>query len=77
MVGEKAVRYQPCIFLINDWDGKSDTNLAVPIKKILSPSESVKYIKNVSTKNAVMDDLERNAKFYEAFNSWLEEIRNK
>lgn len=65
------------IFLINDWDGKSDTNVAVPIKEILSPGESLEYIKNISTKKAVIVDLERNAKFYKAFNDWLEEIRNK
>lgn len=62
------------IFHANDWDGKSDTAVAVKPVKIYSPTESKKY---VETENAddIINDLRINGKFYNSINKWLEEIR--
>ena len=63
------------VFHINDWDGKSNTEIAVKPIKIFSPQKSEEILKNFEKKENIIKDLKMNGKFYEAFNNWLEEIR--
>lgn len=63
------------IFEINHWDGRSDTKIAVPMRRLLSPEESVRYIENISSEEAVIKDLKVNGDFYKAFNNWLVKLR--
>jgi arylamine N-acetyltransferase len=65
------------IFNINEWDGKSDTEIAVPVRECLSPEKSTKYIKHTSTPEAIAADLKVNREFYQAFNKWLNTKRSK
>lgn len=65
------------IFTINAWNGKSNTEIAIPVQKLLSPEESVRYIKKVSTEEAVLRDLKKNREFYNAFNDWLNKTRKQ
>ena len=60
------------IFNINEWDGKSDTEIAVPVIECLSPEKSLRYIKHISTPEVIITDLKVNGEFYKAFNEWLE-----
>lgn len=60
------------LFIVNEWDGKSDTDIAVPCIECLSPEKSLEYIKNISAPGAIIADLKVNREFYEAFNKWLE-----
>lgn len=62
-------------FPVNDWDGKSDTRVAVSAIKTFSPEESVKYIEKFSTDEETLSDLKINGDFYRAFNEWLVKIR--
>ena len=63
------------LFVVNEWDGKSDTEIAVPCIECLSPEKSLGYIKHVSTPEAIMSDLKLNGDFYKAFNKWLDDNR--
>jgi len=65
------------IFNANEWDGKSDTEIAVNCIECLSPEESLEYIKHILTPEAIIFDLKVNRKFYKAFNEWLEMKRAK
>lgn len=65
------------LFNINEWDGKSDTKIAVQCVKCLSPEESLNYIKHISTPEAIISDLKVNGKFYKAFNEWLKTKREQ
>lgn len=65
------------IFNINEWDGKSDTEIAVPVIECLSPEKSLEYIKYISTPEAIVADFEINGEFYRAFNEWLEAKRKQ
>jgi hypothetical protein len=60
------------IFNINEWDGKSDTEIAVPVRECLSPEKSLGYIEHISTPEAIIADYKVNREFYKAFNEWLE-----
>lgn len=62
------------IFHINDWNGKTDTIIALKPTKVYSPSESKKYVETESVVD-VVSDLKINGKFYAAVNKWLEGIR--
>jgi hypothetical protein len=64
------------IFTVNDWDGKSNTVIAVKPRKIFSPEKSAEIMAD-QNKEVIDRDLEKNGKFYEAFNNWLAEVRNK
>lgn len=63
------------LFVVNEWDGKSDTEIAVPCVECLSPEKSLGYIKHISTPEAIKSDLKVNGDFYRAFNEWLENYR--
>lgn len=63
------------VFNINEWDGKSDTEIAVPVIECLSPEKSLEYIKQASTPETIISDLKVNGEFYKAFNEWLEKER--
>lgn len=62
------------IFPVNEWDGVSDTTIAVPCISLYSPEESASIMAN-ETQEMIENDLNINWKFYEALNKWLEEIR--
>lgn len=64
------------VFLVNEWDGKSGTKIAVKPIEIFSPMKSREIVEK-QTKKAIEEDLKINGKFYEAFNEWLREIRRK
>jgi hypothetical protein len=67
------------VFPIAQFDGKHDTILAVKIEDYFSQEKSEKIMNNQekSESEELIQDLEKNAKFYEAFNNYLEETRNK
>lgn len=59
------------IFHINEWDGKSDTEISLSANKILSPEESSEYLENILKPEAIIRDLKTSGEFYKAFNEWL------
>lgn len=63
------------IFTINRWNGKSNTKTAVKPTKIFTPEESLRIVNNDATTAAMKADLEKNGKFYKAFNNWLKQVR--
>lgn len=61
---------------ISNWDGKTDTKLAVkPVKK-LSPQESREFIERDSTEEARREYFEKNRDFFRAMNDWIESLRD-
>ena len=64
------------ILPVNEWDGLSDTKIAVPVISTYSPEESFSIMEGES-KEIVEADLEVNGSFYKALNAWLEEVRLK
>ena len=62
------------IFNVNEWDGKSNTQLAVRPIEIFSPLKSADIMNNEDEED-ILNDLKMNGEFYEAFNNWLEEQR--
>lgn len=64
---------------IAQWDGLHDTSLGVIPEKIYSPEESEKLNAEEATMGEIArnDYLERNCKFFAAFNEWLEAYRVK
>jgi hypothetical protein len=62
------------ILPVTEWDGVSDTKIAVPSISTFSPEESAQIIAD-ETKDAIEKDLKVNGAFYAAFNSWLERAR--
>lgn len=63
-------------FLINTWDGRSSTNIAVPYVKIYSPEESASIMAD-ETRETFEEDIRTNGKFYEALNDWLAMLRKR
>ncbi len=63
------------IFHINEWDGKSGTEIAVKPTRIFSPRKSLEIVMNSQTEEAIKKDLEINGKFYKGFNEWLDKNR--
>ncbi len=61
------------ILKVNYWDGKSDTEIAVPPSKIFSANK--KTLSHCKTKQAVLKDIEENKNFYEALNNWMQANR--
>lgn len=59
---------------VNEWDGKTDTKIAVNPLEIFSLDKS-EGIMNGESDEKILNDLKINGKFYEAFNNWLEEVR--
>lgn len=64
------------VLAVNEWDGKSDTVIAVKPTQTFSPEKSARIMAD-QNEDVINKDLEKNGKFYEAFNNWLIEIRNK
>lgn len=62
-------------FKISHWDGKNATPLAVKSIKKLSLRDGIRIAKE-TTKEEFIRDIKTGGKFYQAFNHWLEEIRN-
>ncbi len=62
------------IFHVNEWDGKSGTEIAVKPIKIFSPRKSLEII-NDQNKEVIEKDLKINCKFYRGFNEWLNMCR--
>jgi len=64
------------IFHINEWDGESDNEIAIPCLECLSPEDSANHVKNITTREAIIADLNESGQFYNALNNWLENCRN-
>lgn len=62
------------LFYINEWDGKSDTKIAVKPIKIFTPKKSLDII-NSQNEKAIKRDLKINGVFYKEFNKWLDKNR--
>ena len=65
------------VFNVNDWNGKSHTKVAVPVKECFSSEESAEIMQKGTTEEATKEDRQKNGEFYKAFNDWLAEIRIK
>jgi len=59
-------------FEIAKWDGVNSTCLAFECEDILSPEESIEYIKKIDYET----DLLKNGKFYEALNQYCDSFLN-
>lgn len=62
-------------FHVNEWDGKSNTKIAVEPTKIFSPQKSKRILREFKKEDNIIKDLRENGRFYKAFNDWLERIR--
>lgn len=62
-------------FHINQWDGKSNTEIALKPIKIFTPKKSLEIVNN-QNEEVIKKDLQINGEFYKAFNDWLEQKRN-
>jgi hypothetical protein len=62
------------IFHINNWDGRSDTEISLKPVKTFSLEKSLSIMEN-QTEEVINDDLSRNKTFYKALNEWLESQR--
>jgi hypothetical protein len=62
-------------FPVNEWDGKTDTKVAVRSISIYGPERSAEILLETD-EAAIKADLATNKEFYAAFNEWLEESRN-
>ena len=61
---------------VSYWDGRADTSIAWPTRRIHTPEESLREINEDDDPNYdPEEDLRKNGRFYEAFNNWLEDIR--
>ena len=62
----------------SDWDGLSDTAIAVPVQHVWSPEESEKLIREEENMPPTLRDeyLSRNGLFFKAFNEWLSAMRS-
>jgi hypothetical protein len=59
------------LFRANEWDGTGPTRLAVIPVRILSPSESLGFVRKEGRKAYVERDLRENGRFYSAFNDYV------
>jgi len=62
------------LFHINEWDGKSNTEIAVKPTKIFTPQKSLEIVNN-QNEEVIKKDLQINGKFYKEFNRWLDKNR--
>ncbi len=63
------------MFPISEWDGVSDTVIAVPVTETYSPEKSAEIMNTISPE-LFEEDMKVNGKFYRAFNAWLEIVRD-
>ncbi len=64
------------ILPVSEWDGKSNTSIAVSCLKLFSIKESAAIIADENVE-VINKDLALNGEFYAAFNEWLENERRK
>lgn len=64
------------VLSINDWDGVSDTSVAVSVIELFSLERS-KQIMEIENLDETKKDLEKNGDFYGAFNEWLKSVRSR
>lgn len=62
------------IFYVNEWDGESNTEIAVRPLEIFSPQKSADIMNHMNDEQ-ILDDLKVNGEFYKVFNNWLDEQR--
>lgn len=62
-------------FQINDWDGKTSTDIVVPALETLSVEKSNEIVDTCYVKEVFDKDIKLNGVFYNAFNIWLESLR--
>jgi len=62
------------IFTVNEWDGISNTEIAVKPIETFSTEKSSQIMAN-EDKQSIIADLQANGAFYQAFNDWLQQIR--
>ncbi len=62
------------IFHVNEWDGKSNTEMAVKPLEIFTLQKSADIMNNENDED-ILNDLKINGEFYKAFNNWLAEQR--
>ena len=62
-------------FEINEWDGKSSTDIAVKAVEVFSPEKSLEIVNN-QDEELITNDLKLNGNIHAGFKTWLEEIRN-
>lgn len=63
------------VFDVNEWNGKSNTKIAVPVKECFTSEKSAEYMRESVSSKVVMEDIKKNGQFYEALNGWLKETR--
>jgi len=62
------------VFPVNQWDGKSETEICVKPRKIYSARESMGWFRENGDWEA---DLKRNYDFYVAMNKWFDSLRQE
>jgi hypothetical protein len=62
-------------FPIANWDGVSDTEIAVVPVKIFTSEQSRVYKEKWSDPQKIMDHLEYHYQFYKAINKWMMTLR--
>lgn len=62
-------------FVVAEWDGLSNTKIAVPTKKIYSPEESKHLIKTFSEPKEIQSYLRKNKRFLHSLNKYLKYLR--
>jgi len=62
------------IFTVNEWNGKTNTEIAVKPTEIFPPQKKHE-LSHTMNKDAILEDMKESGKFYEALNGWLEENR--
>ena len=63
------------ILPVNNWDGKSDTQVAVPALELYSTEKSGEFFEqeelSAESKKIIEERIEKNGPFFRAFNDWL------
>jgi hypothetical protein len=62
------------MFNFNEWDGRSNTEIAVESLETYSPEESLQIMEDEDT-TEIERDLTINGEFYKEYNNWLESVR--
>jgi hypothetical protein len=62
------------LFHVNEWDGKSDTEIAMKPIKTFTLQKSLRIVNN-QNEEVINKDLQINREFYKAFNNWLDKNR--
>ncbi len=60
---------------VNEWDGYSTTIPGFPSVKTYNLKDSTRFAKEELTEEEFEEDMKENGRFYEAFNNWLELLR--